>query len=74
MQQTAPRGESEEQSQELQAVIDLARTVIRDDAIGAWLRSPNPDLGNRTPLNVIAADEDQRVIDQLLALREGVTS
>lgn len=60
--------------QELRAVIDLARTVIRDDAVGPWLRSPNPNLGGRTPLNVIAAGEDQRVIDQLLALAEGVSS
>lgn len=73
-QQTALRGEVEERGPELQAVVDLARTVIRSDAVKLWLRSPNPDLGDRTPLEVIAAGEHQRAIDQLLALAEGVTS
>ena len=73
-QPTAPRPEAEEQPQELQAVIDLARTVISDDAVRPWLRSPNPGLGDRTPRDVIAAGEHQRVVDLLHALAEGVTS
>ena len=54
--------------------MDLACTIIRDDAVEPWLRTPKPDLGDRTPLEVIAAGEHQRLIDQLLALAEGVTS
>ncbi|WP_419917300.1 antitoxin Xre/MbcA/ParS toxin-binding domain-containing protein [Candidatus Poriferisodalis sp.] len=73
-QPTVPHPEAEEQSGELQAVIDLARTVISDDAVSPWLRSPNPGLDNRTPLDVIAAGEYQRVVDLLHALAEGVTS
>lgn len=73
-QQTAPQSEAEAQSQELRAVMDLACTIIRDDAVEPWLRTPKPDLGDRTPLEVIAAGEHQRLIDQLLALAEGVTS
>ena len=73
-QQTAPRREAEERLLELRAVLDLARRVIREDAIRLWLRTPDPDLGYRKPLDVIAVGEYQRVIDLLLALAEGVTS
>ncbi|WP_420621876.1 antitoxin Xre/MbcA/ParS toxin-binding domain-containing protein [Candidatus Poriferisodalis sp.] len=73
-QQTAPRREAEERLLELRAVVDLARRIIREDAIRLWLRSPDPDLGYRKPLDVIASGEYQRVIDLLLALAEGVTS
>lgn len=55
-------------------MIDLARTVISDDAVRPWLRSPNPGLGDRTPQDVIAAGEHQRVVNLLHALAEGVTS
>ena len=78
---TNPRGVARRRTQptvprpqELQAVIDLARTVISDDAVRPWLRSPNPGLGDRTPRDVIAAGEHQRVVDLLHALAEGVTS
>lgn len=73
-QPTTPHPETEGKPQELQAVIDLARTVISDDAVSLWLRSPNPNLGDRTPLDVVAAGEHRRVIDLLHALAEGVTS
>ena len=55
-------------------VVDLARTVMSDDAARLWLRSPNPDLGYERPLDLIAAGDTQRVIDLLLALAEGVTA
>ena len=56
------------------AVVDLARTVMNDDAARLWLRSPNPDLGYERPLDLVAAGDAQRVIDLLLALAEGVTA
>ncbi len=59
---------------ELPAVVGLARTVISDDAIELWLRSPNPDLGYERPLDLVAAGDTQRVIGLLLALAEGVTT
>ncbi len=63
-----------DQLPELPAVVDLARTVMSDDAARFWLRSPNPDLGNERPLDLVAAGDTQRVIDLLLALAEGVTA
>ncbi|MDE0605090.1 MAG: MbcA/ParS/Xre antitoxin family protein [bacterium] len=56
------------------AAVDLARTVMSDDAARFWLRSPNPSLGYERPLDLIAAGDSQRVTDLLLALAEGVTA
>lgn len=56
------------------AAVDLARTVMSDDAASIWLRSPNPSLGYERPLDLIAAGDSQRVTDLLLALAEGVTA
>jgi uncharacterized protein (DUF2384 family) len=69
-----PRREAEERLLELKAVVDLLRTVIRDDAARMWLRAPNPDLRYEKPLDLIAAGEYQRVVDLLLAMAEGVTA
>ena len=59
---------------ELSTVVDVARTVMSDDAAGVWLRSPNPDLGYESPLDLVATGDTQRVIDLLLALAESVTA
>ena len=56
------------------AIVDLARTVMSDDAARFWLRSPNPNLGYERPLDLIAAGDSQRVTDLLLALAEDVTA
>ncbi|MXZ85340.1 MAG: DUF2384 domain-containing protein [Acidimicrobiia bacterium] len=56
------------------AAVDLARTVMSDDAARFWLRSPNPNLGYERPLDLVAAGNNQRVTDLLLALAEGVTA
>ena len=56
------------------AAVDLARTVMSDDAARFWLRSPHPNLGYERPLDLITAGDSQRVIDLLFALAEGVTA
>lgn len=71
---TTPRRAAEELLLELRAVVDLARTVMNDDAARFWLRSPNRDLGYKKPLELIAEGEYRRVVDLLLALAEGVTT
>ena len=55
-------------------VVDLALTVMSDDAARLWLRTPNPDLGYERPLDLVTAGDTQRVIDLLHALSEGVTA
>ena len=72
--ETAPRREAEERLLELRAVVDLTRSVIRDDAVRLWLRSPNPGLDYEKPLDLVAQGEYRRVVDLLLALAEGVTT
>lgn len=69
-----PRRESEERLLELNAVVELLRRILLDDAARLWLRSPNPDLGYEKPLDLVAAGQYQRVIDLMLALAEGVTA
>ena len=69
-----PRRAAEDVLLELRAVVDLARTVMNDDAARFWLRSPNRDLRYRKPLELIAEGEYRRVVDLLLALAEGVTT
>ena len=72
--ETTPRRKAEERLLELRAVVDLARTVMNDDAARFWLRSPNRDLGYEKPLDLITEGEYRRVVDLLLALAEGVTT
>lgn len=71
---SVPRREAEERLLELRAVVELARSVMRDDAARFWMRSPNRDLGYDKPLDLIASGQYKRVIDLLLALAEGVTA
>ncbi|MCQ3804391.1 MAG: DUF2384 domain-containing protein [bacterium] len=73
-QEGKPRRQAEERLLELRAVVNLARRVMQDDAARFWMRSPNPDLGYRKPLDLIATGQYERVIDLLLALGEGITT
>lgn len=55
-------------------VMDLACRVLRDDAAYRWMQSPNQDLNDETPLEVIEQGGEERVIALLLALAEGITA
>lgn len=69
-----PRRDAEDRLLELKAVVDLLRSVLRDEPARLWLRSPNPDLDWRKPLELIAEGEYRRVIASVLAMAEGVTA
>ena len=69
-----PRRAAEDRLLELKAVVDQLGTVLRDEAGRLWLRSPNPDLDWRKPLELIAEGEYRRVIGAVLAMAEGVTA
>lgn len=43
--------------------ISWLRIVLRDQAFRRWLRSPNPNLGNETPLNWLDDARLQNVVD-----------
>ena len=69
-----PRREAEDRLLELKAVINVLRSVLRDEPARLWLRSPNPDLDWRKPLELIADGEYRKVIGSILAMAEGVTA
>jgi putative toxin-antitoxin system antitoxin component (TIGR02293 family) len=71
---TAPRRETEERLLELKAVVDLLRRVLQPEPARLWLRSPHPGLDWQKPIDLVAGGEYRRVIGELLALAEGVTS
>ena len=60
--EVTPRRRTEERLLELRAVIDLVRSVMRDDAARVWMRAPNPDLGYEKPLDLVATGQYKRVI------------
>lgn len=47
---------------------------MRDDAAHRWMRSPNADLNDETPLEVIEQGGEERVVALLIALAEGITA
>ena len=72
--QAMPRREAEDRLLELKAVVDQLRSVLSDEPARLWLRSPNPDLDWRKPLELIAGGEYRKVIGAVLAMAEGVTA
>lgn len=72
--QASPRREAEDRLLELKAVVDLLREVLRDEPARLWLRSPNPALDWRKPLELIADGDYRRVVGAVLAMAEGVTA
>lgn len=73
-QEATPRRQAEERLLELRAVVDLARSVMQDDAARFWMRAPNRDLDYKKPLDLVANGQYEKVIDILLALDEGITT
>ena len=70
----AQRRETEERLLELKAVLDLATRVFRPDVARVWMRSPVPALDYDKPLDLVRTGQWRRVVDELLALSEGVTA
>jgi uncharacterized protein (DUF2384 family) len=57
---------------DVEYVLERAIGVMHADEIGAWLTSPEPLLGESTPLNVLALHGAGRVVEALEALYAGV--
>lgn len=70
----SPRRDAEDRLLELKAVVDVLRTVLREEPARLWLRTPNPELDWRKPLEVVAEGGYRRVIGAVLAMGEGVTA
>jgi hypothetical protein len=52
--------------------LELASELLQHP--GAWLRTPNPNLGNRKPIDLIDTDEEVRVFNLLNAVDQGFFS
>lgn len=70
----SPRRPAEERLLELKAVVDLLRRVLREEPARLWIRSPNPELDYKKPLDLIERGEYRKVIGAILAMAEGVTA
>lgn len=49
-----------------------AAEIYMPEGVEIWMHAANPMLDGRTPDDLVAAGEAQRVLDLLLALAEGV--
>jgi antitoxin Xre/MbcA/ParS-like protein len=59
---------------ELERLTKARREVIRESAIGEWLKTPNPAFGGLKPLEVIDRGESDRLWEMIYFLRSGVAS
>ncbi len=52
------------------STLELANDVLEKP--GLWLRTPNPRLGDRKPIDLLDTDEEHRVRDILIAVDQGL--
>lgn len=57
---------------EVEYVLERATRVMHEDEIGPWLTSPEPLLGNATPINTLALRGSGPVIGALQGIFAGV--
>jgi len=57
--------------QDLSYVLARALTYFYPDEIGAWLMGPEPQLGGRVPMMVLALEGPKDVVDAIDAIRAG---
>jgi hypothetical protein len=59
---------------ELERLTDALAEVIQKEAIGGWLKTPNPAFQGLKPLEVIERGEGDRLWSMVYFLRSGVPS
>lgn len=59
---------------ELRRLVDALAEVIRVDALGSWLKTPNSAFTGLKPLEVIERGESDRLWSMVFFLRSGVAS
>jgi putative toxin-antitoxin system antitoxin component (TIGR02293 family) len=67
-----PRREARERLLELIAVLERLSAVLRPDAAHDWLFTPNPDLDNYKPVDLLQRGDFRTVLGVVDALAEGV--
>jgi DNA-binding transcriptional regulator YiaG len=71
---TSPTGPIARRLSELERLTKALSEVIRESAIGEWLKTPNPAFGGLKPLEVIDRGEGDRLWEMIYFLRSGVAS
>ena len=54
------------------STLELASDLLANP--GQWLRTPNPNLGDRKPIDLIDTEEEYKVYDLLSAFDQGLFS
>jgi hypothetical protein len=59
---------------EFERLTKALNEVVRDSAVGEWLKTPNPAFSGLTPLEMIDRGEGDRLWEMIYYLRSGVAS
>jgi DNA-binding transcriptional regulator YiaG len=59
---------------ELRRLVDALTEVIRVDALGSWLKTPNSAFAGLKPIEVVERGESDRLWSMIFFLRSGVAS
>jgi uncharacterized protein (DUF2384 family) len=62
---TIPRGSAEKRLLDVQHVVHQLREVYTDEGVQIWLRSRNQNLGGRRPVELLAAEQVDAVLDEV---------
>lgn len=62
---TSPRGTTATRLVDVQHLVNELRAVYTDEGIQIWLRSRNRNLDGRRPINLLAEDEIDTVLDEV---------
>lgn len=70
--EVAPRREARERSLELIAVVERLSAVLQPSSAHDWLFTPNPELDNHKPVELLQRGDFRAVLGTIDALAEGV--
>lgn len=65
MQGGSPRGATAHRLLDVQHLVNELREVYTDEGIQIWLRSRNRNLGGRRPIEMLAEDQIDAVLDEV---------
>ena len=70
--QVAPRWEAKETMLALNVVLERLAHVVEQGAVEEWLFTPNPELANRRPVDLIRRGDSRAVLNLIDAIGEEV--
>ncbi len=70
----APKPPADRRLTEIERLTNALAEVIREESIGAWLKTSNEAFGGSKPLEVVERGESDRLWEMIYFLRSGVPS